>query len=264
MMKFFLIFISICVLILIINIKMNWGMTEEDIQLAFVPAYMALFFLMSFSNLRKAFMERLITSKDYISVISKPIVIGVITVFILEGTRYLPLIFNGDIIGIGSGQVKDDGHLSRFANWFLTCIIAPSNEEFITRFLFYDGVCLLLLSMIAPLPREKVKTFNAAQMVLYKMLNLFNIMIEIFVQKIFQRSSKLGTCIYVIVASTVFSILHKPDITNFHLYFLGGVVDWFFFLRYGLIASFLSHATFNASSDMVHKIWIGMLGINQH
>lgn len=97
-------------------------------------------------------------------------------------------------------------------NLFTAGILAPLHEEFIFRILFFAAVAWCL------------KEHNK--------------------EDVYNLNSKL--CWRLILSNAlVFSLIHGPNIYNFHLYGLGGLVTSILYLKYGYWAAVLEHFSFN-------------------
>lgn len=61
--------------------------------------------------------------------------------------------------------------------------------------------------------------------------------------------------IVIIISSCLFSFVHGPDLTSFHLYALGGVVNAWLFLKYGYLSAVVGHFSFNWLSVILFQLF---------
>jgi hypothetical protein len=74
----------------------------------------------------------------------------------------------------------------------------------------------------------------------------------------FIQKNKYYLTVWLLVITTWFAVGHGSDITNFHSYFIPGLFFGIFFLKYGFLSAWLSHATFNAFSGIAWSIIINI------
>src|SRR5690606_24609991 len=111
---------------------------------------------------------------------------------------YIPVFFSKNPISIGSNQYVTSENLSTLGDFLFTSIIGPFNEELVFRFLLLYYVPFLILSL------------------LYKVRKLKNY-IDFFIKK-----KKALISFWVILISSLFSLMHGPDLWSFMIYFPGG------------------------------------------
>jgi hypothetical protein len=59
----------------------------------------------------------------------------------------------------------------------------------------------------------------------------------------------------IIIGNTLFALMHLPDAGNFHLYFIGGIVDALIYIKYGFYGSWISHGLYNYFSLTFNFTW---------
>lgn len=110
-----------------------------------------------------------------------------------------------------------------------TSVVAPFLEEFIFRLLFF--------SVIAYLLNKITKNKNISQ----KILDLDDI----------------SCWILIVINSILFSLMHLPDASNFHLYYIGGIVNCIIYLKYGFFSSVIAHSIYNlVHLNFIFKLFI--------
>ncbi|MCI0767261.1 CPBP family glutamic-type intramembrane protease [Bacillus sp. TL12] len=185
-----------------------------------------------FPTIRKDFQNHFILNKNKLYVtIGLPILIGILMQFIINFIRFIPIFLGHDMIGIGSGQITYTSDLTKTGFLFLVSVIGPFNEEIIFRYSLYAGIFLALAD------------FKTKFSWLEKVYN------ELFIHK-----SPKYIWGWILVTNVGFALLHGPDISTFYLYFIPGVIDALFFLRFGFLSAWLAHGAFNLCSFAVLNI----------
>lgn len=105
---------------------------------------------------------------------------------------------------------------------FRAGILAPLHEEFIFRVLFF--------AVAAKLVDWCFKKYNN--------------------EDVYNLNSKLCWGL-IILNACVFSLVHGPNIYNFHMYAIGGLVAAILYLKYGYWAAVLEHFSFNFLSTFI-------------
>lgn len=169
-------------------------------------------------KLNSCIVEELSFRSESLSVIIVPILIAAITRIFTNFLQVMPVLFGGRVVGIAKGQMN----LSSFnpiERIFVGTIVGPFFEEFLFRVVFFVTITYIL------------EYFD----------NKFNYSIS---ERVFDLRSVI--CWIIIIADNIlFSLSHIPNIGNFHLYFIGGVVDTIVYIKYGFYASWLSHGFYN-------------------
>lgn len=155
---------------------------------------------------------------DSLVVIVIPILVAVVRRVITNMLQVLPVIFGGEVIGEAKGQL-DMSSYNPIDKIIVGTIVGPIFEEFLYRIVFF--------------------TFIA-----YVIGYIDNRFEKNFLKKLFDFKSIL-CWIIIVVNGSLFSLVHLPDISNFHLYFIGGVVYSIIYIKYGFYASWLCHGFYN-------------------
>lgn len=169
-------------------------------------------------KLNKCIVDELRFRSDSLVVIIIPILIAAITRGFTNILQVIPVLFGRDFIGIAKGQM-DMSKFSPIESIFVGTIVGPFFEEFLFRVVFFTTI-----AYIAGFIDNKFG---------YKLS-----------KKIFNLRSML-CWILIIVGNILFSLAHVPDISNFHLYFIGGLIDTIIYIKYGVYASWISHGFYN-------------------
>ena len=176
---------------------------------------------------------------ESIKVILVPIFLTIIVDYIIELSRYFPILIGGEMIKVGTDQVIS--HLKNYTiSSFIFMGLYPAVlEEFLFRFvpfcgikLFFQNALLFIYELTQDLRNKKIVK------VLYKTLN--NIYIDLYVKK---QSPLL--IILIVIISTAFSLIHGTDITNFYCYFIYGLLFCYYYLKYGYLSCVIGHAIGN-------------------
>lgn len=240
-------------LIFFINQKFKLNLSEDTLAVDFgffVPITGALTFLPS---LRKVFLNQLTTSGSS-KVIFIPILICSTLGYIKELTRYIPLLFNSSYVSVASGQAIDNTGMFTISSFVFIGFFPGFNEEFIFRFLSYSGLKMML---------TEIQFFLKSMSTYKNTFSRFNLYIckklEWFYLKFYIQKDKKFLAIWIVTVSTLFSLSHFPDKTNFYMYFVSGSVYAYLFLRYGLLASMIGHAMHNYFSSF--NFWLAGITI---
>ena len=169
-------------------------------------------------KLNKCIVDEISFRSESLVVIIIPIIIAAITRVLTNVLQILPVLFGGDVIGIAKGQMN----LSEFSyieRVLVGTIVGPFFEEFLFRVVFFTTIAYILGFIDNKFSYEISK----------KVFNLKSILCWILI----------------VLGNILFSLVHLPDISNFHLYFIGGVIDTIIYIKYGFYASWLSHGFYN-------------------
>ena len=115
---------------------------------------------------------------------------------------------------------------------FVGTIVGPFFEEFLFRIVFFTTIAYILGFID----------------------NKFGYKLS---KKIFNLRGML-CWILIIIGNSLFSLAHVPDANNFHLYFIGGVIDTIIYIKYGFYASWLSHWFYNYFRFAFIFSWFGV------
>ena len=165
----------------------------------------------------KLTLGRLVTISLLVGVIQRLVVIVLVQLQLQLGIGF----------EIGSNQAQLAGTI--WDIFFTAGVIAPLYEEFIFRVLFFT----LVLTIVKLCLRTDGQTS-------YNMV----------------YSLKHPICwITLVLSSTIFSLVHGPDLTSFHIYALGGLLCGILYLKHGYLAAVLAHFSFNFLSILVIPDW---------
>lgn len=171
-------------------------------------------------KLNKCIVNELNFRSESLSVIVIPILVAVITRVFTNILQVIPVLFGGEAIGIAKGQMNMDT-FTPIEKIFVGTIVGPFFEEFSFRVVFFTTIAYIVGFID----------------------NKFNYSIS---KKVFNlRSMICWTIIIIIIGNSLFSLSHLPNASNFHLYFIGGIVDTIIYIKYGFYAAWLSHGFYN-------------------
>ena len=169
-------------------------------------------------KLNKRIVDEVSFRTDSIAAIIIPIVVAAFTRILTNVLQIIPTLFGGEVIGIAKGQV-DMSSFTPLESIFSGTILAPFFEEFIFRVVFFTAI-----AYIVGFIDEKFGLKNSN-----KILNL-----------------KSAVCwVLMIICNILFSLAHLPDASNFHLYFIVGIMVTIIYVKYGFYASWLCHGFYN-------------------
>lgn len=179
-----------------------------------------IFFIIQVINprLNQCIVNEISFRSDSLEVIMIPILVAVIKRLISNFLQVLPVIFGGNAIGIAKGQV-DMSSYNPIDKIIEGTIIGPLFEEFLFRIVFFT----IITYIVGYIDNRFQKSF---------------------LKKLFDFKSIL-CWIIIVVNGSLFSLAHLPDISNFHLYFIGGVVYSIIYIKYGFYGSWLCHGFYN-------------------
>lgn len=169
-------------------------------------------------KLNKCIVNELNFRSESLAVIVIPILTAAITRILTNVLQVMPVVFGGDVIGIAKGQM-DMSTFTDVEKIFVGTIIGPFFEEFLFRVVFFTTIAYIAGFID----------------------NKFNYSIS---KKVFNLRSVFCWTI-IIVGNMLFSFSHLPSASNFHLYFIGGLVDTIIYIKYGFYAAWLSHGFYN-------------------
>ncbi|WP_066675471.1 CPBP family intramembrane glutamic endopeptidase [Clostridium septicum] len=169
-------------------------------------------------KLNKCIVNELNFRSESLSVIVIPILVAVITRVFTNILQVIPVLFGGEAIGIAKGQMNMDT-FTPIEKIFVGTIVGPFFEEFLFRVVFFTTIAYIVGFID----------------------NKFNYSIS---KKVFNLRSMICWTI-IIIGNILFSLSHLPNASNFHLYFIGGIVDTIIYIKYGFYAAWLSHGFYN-------------------
>ena len=177
-------------------------------------------------NMYKDIIDKIKIRKMKLHTIIIPIFVALIQRFIVDTLQIAPKLFGKEELKPGKGQLVFDSP-TIFEDILSGSIVAPFVEELLFRVVFFVMITYIL--------KYTIKNKSISE----KVLNLNNIYCWILI----------------VINNILFSLTHIPDISNFYIYFIGGVVDTIIYIKYGFFSSFLCHGLFNlVSSDFIFKL----------
>lgn len=220
-----------------LDIRLNIGLTSDEVMPIFITPFVTILsFLMFFPALRKEFVKWFVLDKKRLDkTICYPVLASILLGFIINIYRFVPYWFGYDVVGVGKKQVTVLEDVSDLGMAIGVYIIAPFSEEFLFRFLAFAGAALWIKNLL-----EGTKWQEQAQL-------------------LFAKKRKLVISSWVVITNLAFSFMHGPDLLSFPLYFLGGMVDAIFFIRFGFLSAWISHGSFNFFSGILLSIIISFL-----
>ena len=179
-------------------------------------------------DIYKYIMNKIKITRRQLFTIHIPICIALIERAFTNILQILPYLQGKGIIKPAKGQLVFNSPtiLDKILS---TSVVAPFLEEFIFRLLFF--------SVIAYLLNKITKNKNISQ----KILDLDDI----------------SCWILIVINSILFSLMHLPDASNFHLYYIGGIVNCIIYLKYGFFSSVIAHSVYNlVHLNFIFKLFI--------
>ncbi|MDD7794789.1 CPBP family intramembrane glutamic endopeptidase [Clostridium sp. 'White wine YQ'] len=169
-------------------------------------------------KLNKCIVDELSFRSESLAVIIIPILTAAITRILTNILQVIPILFGGEVIGIAKGQMNMST-FSPIERIFVGTIVGPFFEEFLFRVVFFTTIAYIVGFIDSKFGYElSKKIFNLRSMLCWGLI---------------------------IIGNILFSLSHVPDASNFHLYFIGGVIDTIIYIKYGFYASWLSHGFYN-------------------
>lgn len=214
-----------------LDLLLQLGLTssEETLNIFIIPFITICSFIFFLPVLRKSFFAWfLLDKKEIHQAICFPILAAILSGFLVNFYRLLPYWLGFDPVGVGSQQVTVLDGVSPLGLALGTSVLGPFSEEFLFRYLMFSGIILLW----ADFPPKWVSGINEH----------------------IQKRKKTYWIGWVLLVNVIFALLHGPNLLNFPLYFLPGIVDTLFFLRYGFLAAWISHGVFNLFSGITLHI----------
>lgn len=230
------------------------GLSEEIYNIFITPLLMVVYCIFLFSIIRKDFMKRFILKKQLHKVVCYPIIMSIVLVFVINSSRILPIFFGGEPTGVGSNQFTAIDELSPLGRFLFLSLFTGFTEEVLFRYLPF-GVLFVLLNEF-----DKASTYSIKENIHVKKRSAK--VVDFFIrvkEKLFIEKETSYLFCWVVITSIIFSLAHGPNLTNFHFYFIAGLVNGWFFIKYGFLAAWISHASFNALSGPAMMIIINLL-----
>lgn len=186
---------------------------------------------------------------DSIYLVTLPLIFAIVKNFVISITRFLPMLWGEGMIGIGSNQAIVQLESGTFEYTVFHCIFPAVSEELLFRFLPYIGLFVLLKYILNI--KETLKSKYSI-----RNLNVIFKPIEKLRNDLFYCKKTWAIILWITITATIFAMAHGPNISNFYLYFTGGMLYGWLYLKYGLISSILGHMLSNYLSPIILQIVI--------
>lgn len=231
-------------LVIFLNIKLHLGFSKTDMIL-FITPFLTLFniFIM-YPSLRNSFFKQFIKTKEMHLLIALPILLSIIELFLVYIYMHIPIFFNKNPVSIGSNQYVTSESLTVLGDFIMTSVFVPFNEEVIFRFLLLYYFPLFIFQSL-------LKIRKILNRILPSLILVFGKKIY---EEIFIKKNRVIIFAWVTLTSSLFSIVHGPDLWSFLIYFPGGVICSYLFLRYGFLSAWIAHASFNTLSPFLQYV----------
>lgn len=192
-------------------------------------------FYLCFKSMRNLLIRKPYTYEDlFLGLFFLPFALNFITGCFLNFTRFIPCFFGSDkIIGIGAGQGVSNLSLYSIEDFIFNCFFVSFYEEILFKFVPLSLIILIAFIFLG-LRHHKLTIFRNSKRTMLYLLNKI-------------RSNKFNkvNVIFAILISIIFSLAHKPDYSNFHIYFFIGLINSLLFIKYGLASAIVGHMSYN-------------------
>lgn len=241
----------ILLVIILLDIKLELGFSQIEMDVFIYPFLVMFNFFILYPDLRKSFYKQFVKIKELHLLIALPVLISIIQLFLLYIYMYLPMFFNKDTVSIGSDQYVAGESLTSLGQFLLVGILGPFTEEVIFRYLL---LYLLPYTLLLFLYNERA----IIKRIVSKSVFLFGKRIY---KKMTSTHSKVFITIWIILISCLFSLVHGPDLWSFPIYFMGGVINGYLYIKYGFLSAWVAHGSFNALSPIMNTVVIMFLNL---
>lgn len=199
----------------------------------------------------KSFKREFVKSSST-NIVAVPVVVAVVKNLVISFTRHIPKLLGGEIIGIGSNQAVITVNTYTLEFVLFYCISPAVFEEILFRYLPYVGLAFIL-NLIVKLKNALKMQRMSIEVLLYP--------VEKFRDDLFKHRKTYAVVIWVVLTATLFSLAHGPNITNFYVYFVGGVIYGCLYIYYGLASSMIAHMMGNYTSPVIWDFVKGIVNI---
>ncbi|MFJ8235764.1 type II CAAX prenyl endopeptidase Rce1 family protein [Ureibacillus sp. NPDC094379] len=241
----------IVLVIILLDSKLELGFSDLEMNTFILPFILIFNFFIVYPNLRKSFYKQFIKVKELHLLIALPILISIIELLLVYIYILLPIFFNKEPVSIGSNQYVESETLTSLGDFLLTGILGPFTEEVIFRFLL---LYLLPYTLLRFLYNERAF-----------IKRIVSESVFLFGKKIYKNMtkthSKVFIIIWIILVSCLFSLVHGPDLWSFPIYFIGGVIPGYLYIKYGFLSAWIVHGSFNALSPIMNTVVIMFLNL---
>ncbi len=191
---------------------------ENMYNIVFGIIYVLIIIQMISPRLNRCIINELSFRTGSINAIIIPIAAAIGTRLLTNILQVLPNIFGGNTIGIAKGQLNMSSY-SPLDKMFVGTLLIPCLEELLFRVVFFTSIAYILGFIDTKLNSKiSVKVFNLNSILCWTLI---------------------------IINNVLFSASHLPDFSNFHLYFIAGIVNAVIYIKYGFYGSWISHGLYN-------------------
>lgn len=233
-------FIKYCTLVSLLGIAFIFtealGIIQVDSKILYddLLTGLSIFILIQGMNpkINKCIIDEIKFRSDSIALVIIPILVAALKRVLNNILQVIPTLFGGNVIGVAKGQL-DISTYTQIDKIVVAAIVGPFLEEFIFRIVFFTFIAYIAGYI----------DYRFGKKLLNRIFNFRSIFCWILI----------------IVNGTIFSLIHLPNMSNFHLYFIGGVVYSIIYIKYGFYASWLCHGFYNYFS---FSFIFSLFGIN--
>ncbi|GAE35612.1 CPBP family intramembrane glutamic endopeptidase [Halalkalibacter akibai] len=247
----FTVVMVVVLLISYMNAVLKLGITETDFQEFITFSLVIGFLIYLYPGLSTPFKNSFLKTKELHIIVCIPILTSLIKLIIVYLYLYIPVFFGEERMSVGKGQyIREDQELSTLGEILLLSISGPFNEEFLFRFLLLFLIPYSILNSFSYMSIDKENG----------LFNRIKLMGERLNKKIFVERNNTIVAIWLFITSSIFSLMHLPDIYSFFIYFIGGMLYGFLFIKYGFLLAWIAHGISNGFSPIVNSIYTSIFG----
>lgn len=208
-------------------------------------------FFICFKSMRNLMVRKPYTIKNmFFSIVALPVALNFIVGFVINFLRYIPYFFGSNkVIDIAAGQSVSEFSPYSIQDLIFNCFFVSVYEETLFKFFPVSMVILITLCFIG-LRHCKLSFFRKSKRVMFLLLD-----------KIRTNKYNKINVFFAIIVSIVFALSHKPDYSNFYVYFIPGLVNSLLFIKYGFVSAVVGHMSFNYLSLACFKIGTFIFGL---
>lgn len=232
-LKYYMLTLGLCIIFIVLQwvgvISTGCEFIIESIEALLI---MLILLQVVSTKLSRCVLNEIKFRSESILAIIVPILAAILTRFTTDFLQALPMVFGGNYIGVGKGQLITSSF--KFIDRFTTAsLVGPFVEEFLYRVIFFTSIAYMV-GFIDSKINKKLSV---------KVLDLRSLLCWVLI----------------IINNILFSWLHLPDISNFHLYFIGGLVNTIIYIKYGFYGAWISHGSYNLLHLGFLYRWLAML-----
>ncbi|EJQ32407.1 hypothetical protein IEC_05419 [Bacillus toyonensis] len=216
---------------------LEWGLSKPGrIDYLFILSFF-LGALIIFKTARRCFARHFIKQRKVYLIIGWAIALGLTLQTLLSLCRGFVYWLTGSLIAVGSNQYVSVEHFSFIGERVVVFLLSPFAEELFFRYVTYTAF-FWILNMI----KEEFVAFRR-------------------VYDGSEEKKKKFIIVWGLVSSFLFALFHGVNVINVWFYLIPGIVYSFLFVKYGFLASWISHSVFNATSSSVRKAVVYLFGL---